>query len=149
MKVILVHPQIPQNTGNIVRTCKATHSDLLLVSPLGFRTTDRHLKRAGLDYWDGVAVNIIEDLDTLLRHSQEPFYFFSSHATVLYTEATYSSSTLLIFGSETNGLPSIFHTTWPDRFRTLPMAKNCRCLNLANAVSIVLYEAWRQQGFPE
>ncbi|MBM3197995.1 MAG: tRNA (cytidine(34)-2'-O)-methyltransferase [Chlamydiae bacterium] len=147
MKVILVEPQIPQNTGNIVRTCKATNSELLLVKPLGFQVTDRALKRAGLDYWDGVNVSLLDDLPSLLQTTDCPFYFFSSHATRSYTEVSYTASSLLIFGSETTGLPSLFLETWPHLFLTIPMMKDCRCLNLANTVSIVLYEAWRQQDF--
>ncbi|MES2199015.1 MAG: tRNA (cytidine(34)-2'-O)-methyltransferase [Chlamydiota bacterium] len=147
MKVILYEPQIPQNTGNIVRTCKVTGSDLTLVKPLGFSITDRALKRAGLDYWDGVSVEVIDNLLEYLSHIQTPFYFLSSHAKKSYTEVAYTPNDLLIFGSETAGLPSIFLEKWPELFITLPMMNDSRCLNLANTVSIVLYEAWRQQGF--
>lgn len=147
MKIILVSPQIPQNTGNIVRTCKVTGSDLVLVEPLGFSVTDKWLKRAGLDYWDGVNVSIISDLEEFLLSSSTPFYFYSSHATKLYTDVSYTKDANLIFGSETSGLPPIFKEKWPELFLTLPMKKGSRCLNLANSASIVLYEAWRQNGF--
>jgi tRNA (cytidine/uridine-2'-O-)-methyltransferase len=147
MKVILHEPQIPQNAGNIVRTCKVTGNDLTLVKPLGFSITDRALKRAGLDYWDGVSVEVIDSLLEYLSHTSSPFYFFSSHAQKSYTEISYTPDDLLIFGSETSGLPDIFLEKWPELFITLPMMKDSRCLNLANTVSIVLYEAWRQQGF--
>jgi tRNA (cytidine/uridine-2'-O-)-methyltransferase len=145
--VVLFQPQIPQNTGNIVRTCKVTGAKLVLVKPLGFSTSNAALKRAGLDYWDGVDVEIISDLPLWLSQSIVPFYFFSSHAKVLYTQIEYPSEVTLIFGSETGGLASYFHETWPDFFLTLPMMKDSRCLNLSNTVSIVLYEAWRQQSF--
>jgi tRNA (cytidine/uridine-2'-O-)-methyltransferase len=147
MKVVLVHPQIPQNTGNIVRTCKVTGSELVLVKPLGFSTSDRALKRAGLDYWDGVHVTLIDDLESFLLKEDAPFYFFSSHAKKSYTSISYTKKDLLIFGSETEGLPPFCRKQWENLFFTLPMIKNSRCLNLANTASIVLYEAWRQQGF--
>lgn len=147
MRVVLFEPQIPQNTGNIVRTCKVTHSDLTLVKPLGFSTSDKALKRAGLDYWDGVNVEQINDLLSWLATLQTPFYFLSSHAKKSYTDIQYTPEDTFIFGSETSGLPPIFWEKWPELFITLPMMYDSRCLNLANTVSIVLYEAWRQQGF--
>ena len=147
MKVILYQPQIPQNTGNIVRTCSVTGSQLILTKPLGFSTSNRLLKRAGLDYWEGVDVQIIESLEEYLLKCDKNFYFFSSHAKKLYTEIDYFPDDILIFGSETAGLSPYFHTKYPEKFCTLPMKENSRCLNLANTVSIVLYEAWRQQGF--
>lgn len=149
MPVVLFQPQIPQNTGNIVRTCAVTGTDLILVRPLGFSTSSRTLRRAGLDYWEGVNVSEIDDLETYLSTTKSPFYFFSSKASRLYTDLTYSKDTLLIFGSETAGLPSLFWQKWPSLFRTLPMKKDSRCLNLSNAVSIVLYEGWRQRGFSQ
>ncbi|MCX6989817.1 MAG: tRNA (cytidine(34)-2'-O)-methyltransferase [Chlamydiae bacterium] len=147
MKVILYQPQIPQNTGNIVRTCSVTGSDLILTKPLGFSTSNRLLKRAGLDYWEGVDVQIIESLEEYLLKCDKNFYFFSSHAKNLYSEIDYFPDDILIFGSETAGLNPYFLTKYPEKFYTLPMKENSRCLNLANTVSIVLYEAWRQQGF--
>ena len=147
MKVILFRPQIPQNAGNIVRTCAVTGSDLILTRPLGFSTHDRWLKRAGLDYWEGVDVTLIDDLESYLEQVSTPFYFFSSKATKLYTHVTYTQETLLIFGSETEGLPPNFVEKWPEKFVTIPMRPNVRCLNLATSVGIGLYEAWRQQNF--
>lgn len=148
MKVILYQPQIPQNTGNIVRTCSVTGSDLILVKPLGFSLADRWLKRAGLDYWEGVNMEVIESLETLLLNTSSPFYFFSSKATKLYTEVSYAPNDLLIFGSETSGLPPNLIAQWPERAVTLPMIpQGGRCLNLATSVGIALYEAWRQLKF--
>ena len=110
MKVILYQPQIPQNTGNIVRTCAVTGCDLIMVKPLGFSTDDRWLKRAGLDYWEGVEVTLIDNLEDYLEQEQDtPFYFFSSKAKTLYTSVTYQANTLLVFGSETSGLPPSFN----------------------------------------
>lgn len=144
MKVILFQPQIPQNTGNIARTCAVTGSDLLLVRPLGFSTASRHLKRAGLDYWNGISVEEIDDLMSYLEHSATPFFFFSSKASRLYTEADYSPDAQLIFGSETSGLDDAFWNRWPNQFYRIPMRKEARCLNLSCSVAIVIYEAMRQ-----
>ncbi len=147
MKVILYQPQIPQNAGNIVRTCAVTGTDLIMVRPLGFSTHDRWLKRAGLDYWEGVNVSFIDDLFTYLEHSPAPFYFFSSKAHQFYSEVSYQKESMLIFGSETAGLPpEVFHR-WPERCVKIPMKEGVRCLNLATSVGIGVYEAWRQQGF--
>ncbi len=147
MKIVLFQPQIPQNTGNIVRTCSATGCELALVRPLGFSTSHRKLKRAGLDYWEGVTISFLDDLMSHLLETKREFHFFSSHASQIYTLASYRQNDLLIFGSETAGLPAIYREKWPDRFYTLPMKPSVRCLNLANAVSIVVYEAWRQRAF--
>lgn len=147
MKIILFQPQIPQNTGNIVRTCAVTGSSLTLIGPLGFSITDRWLKRAGLDYWEGVDVTVIDDLELLLNQSSSNFTFFSSKAEKFYTDIQYDKDHLLIFGSETSGLPPSFAEKWPDHFVKLPMISGVRCLNLATSVGIATYEAWRQQNF--
>ncbi len=147
MKIILFQPQIPQNTGNIVRTCAATSSSLILVRPLGFSTQSRWLKRAGLDYWTDVEIEEIDDLPLYLEKTQSPFFFFSSKTKNSYTEAAYAPDSLLIFGSETNGLDPFFWQRWPDRFYTIPMTPGQRCLNLASSAAIVLYEALRQTQF--
>jgi tRNA (cytidine/uridine-2'-O-)-methyltransferase len=149
MKIILFEPQIPQNTGNIVRTASVTGSDVILYNP-GFHTSDRQLKRAGLDYWEGVNVQIIQELEDLvkmLESAPHNFYFFSSKASVIYSNVSYEAQDFLIFGSETTGLPDIFLRKWPERFATIPMVEGARCLNLATSAGIVVYEAWRQQGF--
>lgn len=147
MKVILFQPQIPQNTGNIVRTCAVTGSSLALVRPLGFSVTDRWLKRAGLDYWEGVDVSFIDNLEQFLENTSNHFYFFSSKAYQKYSDIVYRPSDMLIFGSETCGLPSLFMDKWPDKFAIIPMIPEARCLNLATSAGIVLYEAWRQINF--
>jgi tRNA (cytidine/uridine-2'-O-)-methyltransferase len=121
------------------------------------------LKRAGLDYWEGVTVRYLDDLYTFLKETTDPVYFFSSHSNTPYTTATYPDNAILIFGSETAGLPNRFHEEWKDHFYTIPMRKfllqpslaegqtaprkETRCLNLSNAVSIVIYEALRQQQY--
>lgn len=145
--IILYRPQIPQNAGNIVRTCRATGSNLTLVKPLGFKTNDKSLKRAGLDYWEGVKVSLIDDLMEYLENETRPFYFFSSKATSIYTETSFKKDVVLIFGSESAGLPEKFYERWPEKFLTLPMYKGSRCLNLSNSAAIAIYEALRQNNF--
>ncbi|NGX50870.1 MAG: tRNA (cytidine(34)-2'-O)-methyltransferase [Chlamydiae bacterium] len=149
MKIILYRPQIPQNTGNIVRTCHATGSELVLVRPLGFKTDDKSLKRAGLDYWEGVSVTYTDDLIEYLEQETAPFYFFSSRATVSYSEVNFPEECTLIFGSEVSGLPAKFHERWSKHFLRIPMRKDCRCLNLSNAVAIALYAALNSQNFSQ
>jgi tRNA (cytidine/uridine-2'-O-)-methyltransferase len=147
MKIILYQPCIPQNTGNIVRTCAVTGNELILVPPLGFSINDRWLKRSGLDYWEDVQVKTIENLEEWLEKTENDFIFFSSKATQLYTEVSYSPQDALIFGSETSGLPEQFFLRWPERFVRIPMVPEVRCLNLATSVGIAVYEAWRQNNF--
>lgn len=145
--IVLFQPQIPQNTGNIVRTCAVTGCTLFLVRPLGFHVTNKWLKRAGLDYWEGVEVNFIDDLESFLDTTKGRFFFYSSHATKCYTDVEYKSGDYLIFGSETAGLPEMFWSKWPHLFLNIPQKKGTRCLNLSNAVAVVVYESLRQQGF--
>lgn len=145
MPLVLYQPQIPQNAGNIVRLCAVTGQSLIMVKPLGFSVSDRMLKRAGLDYWEGVDVQIIDSLEEYLAESTQNFYFFSSHAERSYTEVSYQENDLLIFGSETQGLPQHYFEKYPERFLTLPMVHGKRCLNLSNAAAIVTYESWRQR----
>lgn len=148
MQIVLYHPQIPQNTGNIVRTCAVTGSDLILVKPLGFSVSDRWLKRSGLDYWEGVNVQILDDLNEYLEKTSRPFYFFSSKATQSYHTIQYTRDAILIFGSETEGFKSSnFYEKWPEKFARIPMIPGVRCLNLATSAGIVLYEALRQVDF--
>jgi len=147
MKVVLFQPQIPQNTGNIVRTCAVTGCDLVLVRPLGFSVTDRWLKRAGLDYWEGVSVEIVDDLKSLLEQTTGQIHLFSSKAKISYTDVTYGKDDILVFGAETHGLPSDILQNWSDCAVTIPMKDGVRCLNLATSVGIGIYEAWRQNNF--
>jgi len=146
MKIILYQPLIPQNTGNIARTCCVTKTGLILVRPYGFSLSSRFLKRAGLDYWDDIKVEEIEDLEKFLQTSSYPFYFFSSKAKKLYTDIKYEQECFFIFGNETSGLPPYYFEKWPDKFVTIPMKKKERCLNLSNTVAIAIYEALRQQA---
>ena len=147
MEILLYQPQIPQNTGNIVRTCSVTSTALTLVKPLGFSVSSKYLKRAGLDYWTEVDIKYIDDLIEYLQNSEKPFYFFSSKVKTSYTSIKFTSHDILIFGSETFGLPPAIFELWPEKFYTIPMISDARCLNLSNSVAIVLYEALRQQEF--
>jgi tRNA (cytidine/uridine-2'-O-)-methyltransferase len=144
--LVLVEPEIPQNTGNIARLCAATGTVLNLIEPLGFRLTDREVKRAGLDYWDSVEIHRFPNLgkfsEDLCDHRK---IFFSTSGTRSYTEAEYRPGDCLVFGSESRGLPLELLDAHPDDVFNIPMKlDHVRSLNLANAASIVLYEALRQ-----
>ncbi|MDR0476941.1 MAG: tRNA (cytidine(34)-2'-O)-methyltransferase [Desulfobulbaceae bacterium] len=144
--IVLVEPEIPPNTGSIARLCGATGSHLHLVHPLGFATDDKHLRRAGLDYWNYVIIEHWPNFDTFLATQEENrLYFFTTKTKKSYTQATFTPGDFLIFGRETRGLPEEMLGLYADRCYTLPMS-NChiRSLNLAMTVGIVLYEALRQ-----
>lgn len=144
--IVLVEPEIPPNTGSIARLCGATNTILHLVHPLGFSTDDKHLKRAGLDYWKFVEIVYWESFDKFLQaQEEEKLYFLTTKTTRSYTEANFSDGDFLIFGKETKGLPEEILALYEDRCLTLPMPnKNIRSLNLAMTAGIVLYEAIRQ-----
>jgi len=144
MKIILFSPDIPQNVGNIARTCAVTATPLVLVRPLGFNFSSNKIKRAGLDYWDQVDITIVDSLEEAL---DGPAYFFSTKGQKIYTEACFEENACLIFGSETAGLPQWVHNKWGNLFYTLPMRPTARSLNLSNSVAIALYEALRQHQF--
>lgn len=147
MQIILYQPQIPQNTGNVVRSCAVTGASLTLVTPLGFSISDRWLKRAGLDYWENVNVLLVDDLDAHLSKAPSNIYLFSSKSKKRYTDIQYKAEDWLVFGSETTGLPQWLLDRYSDNCVTLPMKDGARCLNLATSVGIALYEAWRQLDF--
>jgi len=146
--IVLVEPEIPPNTGSIARLCGATDSVLHLVHPLGFSTEDKHLKRAGLDYWRQVRIKYWKNLESFLAATDESnLYFFSTKCSKPYTEPNYKPGDYLIFGKETKGLPAEILHFYNDRCFTLPMTNSkIRSLNLAMTAGIVLYEAIRQQS---
>ncbi len=148
--LVLVEPEIPQNTGNMARLCAATGTTLNLIEPLGFRLTDREVKRAGLDYWDAVKLNRFQNFGTFSeKFSSHRKLFFSTSGTKNYTEASYRPGDCFIFGSESRGLPFELLDAHPDDVFNIPMQlEHVRSLNLANAASIVLYEALRQANLP-
>jgi tRNA (cytidine/uridine-2'-O-)-methyltransferase len=140
--VALIQPQIPPNTGNIARLCAATGTPLHLIEPLGFAIDDRHLKRAGLDYWDDVDLWIHPDWFAFRDAiSRDRCLYFSANATTDYRQAPFRANSVLVFGSETEGMPPRILEKHPERCFTIPMDGPVRSLNLANAVGIVLYEA--------
>ncbi len=149
MHIVLYAPEIPQNTGNIARTCAATRTKLILIEPLGFELSDKYLKRAGLDYFSMVDIQVLPGFDALLQQApQANFHFASTKAPRAYTQAAYHEDDYLVFGCETKGLPESLLTRVYDKCIRIPMREDARSLNLSNAVAVVLYEALRQQGFP-
>lgn len=146
LHVVLVHPEIPQNTGSIARLCAATYCRLHLVRPLGFSLEDRYLKRAGLDYWPYVDLRVHEDWEHFLASCPATRLFcFSARAQRCYWSASFCLGDALVFGSETQGLPPDFRARYADTLYRIPIDHpNVRSLNLSNAVSIVVYEALRQ-----
>jgi tRNA (cytidine/uridine-2'-O-)-methyltransferase len=146
LNIVLVEPEIPPNTGSIARLCGATNTVLHLVHPLGFSTDDKHLKRAGLDYWEHVQIKYWDSFDTFLEAQKETnLYFFTTKTEKSYTQAEFQNGAYLIFGKETRGLPKETLSLYQDRCYTLPMPNpNIRSLNLAMTAGIVLYEALRQ-----
>ncbi|HPD02758.1 MAG TPA: tRNA (uridine(34)/cytosine(34)/5-carboxymethylaminomethyluridine(34)-2'-O)-methyltransferase TrmL [Clostridia bacterium] len=148
MDIVLVEPEIPQNTGNIVRTAAATASRLHLVGPLGFDISDKALKRAGLDYWHLADIVVYDSLDEFFeKNTGGRFFYLSTKAARRYDEIEYRPSDYLVFGKETKGLPEELLYKNYDRTARIPMIEDSRSLNLSNAVAIVLYEALRQTGF--
>ncbi|OGQ78462.1 MAG: tRNA (uridine(34)/cytosine(34)/5-carboxymethylaminomethyluridine(34)-2'-O)-methyltransferase TrmL [Deltaproteobacteria bacterium RIFCSPLOWO2_12_FULL_60_19] len=148
MHVVLFQPEIPPNTGSIARLCAATQTPLHLIAPLGFKIDNKHLKRAGLDYWPYVDVRLHDSWQGFLRqHGSATLLFFSKKAVQSYTQARYQEEDFLVFGPETKGLPQELLDAHSARaFRIPMMTEAVRSLNLSNAVSIVLYEALRQLG---
>jgi len=146
--IVLVEPEIPPNTGSIARLCGATNTELHLVRPLGFSTDDKHLKRAGLDYWKHVTIRYWDNFDSFLAAQEElKLYFFTTKVKSNYTEANFKPGGYLIFGKETKGLPEDILRLYNDRCYTLPMPNpRIRSLNLAMTAGIVLYEALRQNA---
>jgi tRNA (cytidine/uridine-2'-O-)-methyltransferase len=142
LHVALIQPQIPPNTGNIARLCAATDTPLHLIEPLGFSIADREVRRAGLDYWDRVDLWVHPDWFAFRDAiSRERCLYFSANATRDYREAPFRENSVLVFGSETEGMPARILEKHPERCFRIPMEAEIRSLNLANAVSIVLYEA--------
>ncbi len=148
MHVVLFEPEIPPNTGSVARLCAATRTPLHLIEPLGFVIDDKHLKRAGLDYWPLVDVQLHKSWNEFLRSTAaKRLMFFSKRSTQSYTRAHYTEDDYLVFGPETRGLPQKLLDANQDRSYRIPiLAEGVRSLNLSNAVSIVLYEALRQVG---
>lgn len=150
LNVVLVEPEIPQNTGNISRTCAATGARLHLVGPMGFTITDKQLKRAGLDYWHLLDITYYDSLAEFFEKNAGPFFYFSTKARRVYADVEYPDGAYLVFGKETAGLPEELMRDYPDQSVRLPMLDDdaARSLNLSNTVAVGVYEVLRQWGFP-
>ena len=149
LNIVLVEPEIPQNCGNIARTCAATNSRLHLIRPLGFDISEKAVRRAGLDYWHMVEVFDYENLDDFFARNQVArMWCLSTKAPRCYTEASFQDGDYLFFGKETKGLPEDFLASHYDECVRIPMHENARSLNLSNAVAVTVFEALRQLDFP-
>ncbi|MEA4888617.1 MAG: tRNA (cytidine(34)-2'-O)-methyltransferase [Clostridiaceae bacterium] len=154
LEIVLVEPEIPQNTGNIARTCVAVGAKLHLVEPLGFSLEDRQVKRAGLDYWFDLDLQVWPNLDLLLKsvaarpENGQGIYYATTKGAQVYSDIAYPEQTILIFGKETRGLPESLLMAHPERCLRIPMLPERRSLNLANSVAVMTYEVLRQWDFP-
>ncbi|MDO1605145.1 tRNA (uridine(34)/cytosine(34)/5-carboxymethylaminomethyluridine(34)-2'-O)-methyltransferase TrmL [Lactobacillus sp. YT155] len=151
--IVLFEPLMPANTGNIARTCAATDTVLHLIRPLGFSLDDKHMKRAGLDYWENVEVIIHDSLDDFMETipNQEYLYLVSKFSDTVYTDVNYQDTNVdhyFLFGKETTGLPEKFMREHADKCIRMPMTDKVRALNLSNSAAIIIYEVMRQQSFP-
>ena len=150
LNVVLVEPQIPQNTGNISRTCAVTGAKLHLVKPLGFEVSDKHFKRAGLDYWDKLDITYYDGLDDFFERTKGGvYYYFTTKGRKVYSDAEYEDNCYLIFGREDKGLPEELLHDNKDSCVRIPMRPELRSLNLSNSVAIAVYETLRQWDYPD
>lgn len=148
INIVLIEPEIPQNTGNIARTCAATGATLHLVKPLGFDISEKAVKRAGLDYWDKLDIKIYENLDEFKNFAKDKDIFLvSTKAKKVYSDVQYKKDCYIVFGPETRGIPESYILENMDNSIRIPMKNNIRSLNLSNSVSIVAYEILRQFDF--
>ena len=148
INIVLYSPEIPQNTGDISRTCAVTGARLHIIKPIGFEISDRTLKRAGLDYWDKLDVTYYENYeDFLSRNNGAVMYFFTAHAEKSFAEVEYPDNVFLVFGRESVGLPKELVEANKESALRIPMRKTLRCLNLSNSVAIAVYEVLRQQDY--
>jgi len=146
--IVLLSPEIPQNTGNIARTCACTQATLHLIKPFNFEVSDKHLKRAGLDYWDKVKVFYYDSFtDFIDKHGDSTLYYIETGSGKVYSDINFKPSDFLIFGQETKGISKDILDKNKDKVISVPMANNTRSLNLSNCVALVLYEGLRQNGF--
>lgn len=149
LNIVLVEPQIPQNTGNIARTCAATGARLHIVKPMGFQIDDRKLKRAGLDYWYLLDITYYESLNDFFVKNDGVYYYFTTKGQHIYSDVAYPDKAYLFFGREDAGLPEELLYQNPETAVRVPMIQDARSLNLSNTVALAAYEVLRQWGFPE
>lgn len=147
--IVLVEPEIPQNAGNIARTCAVTGSNLIMVRPLGFDVSDKYLKRAGLDYWDKLNITYYDSIEEVMDkfYNGHNFWFYSTKSKIIHSDAKYKDGDFLVFGKETKGLPEPLLEKHYDECVRIPMMGALRSLNLSNSVAIGIYEALRQQDY--
>ena len=148
LNIVLVEPEIPQNTGNIARTCAATGARLHIIKPMGFTIDDKKLKRSGLDYWYLLDITYYENLDDFFSKNKGQYAFFTTKGRKTHSDYKYEDNCYLFFGKETKGLPEDFLADHADSCIRLPMIDQARSLNVSNAVAITVYEALRQLDFP-
>ncbi len=148
LNIVLVEPQIPQNTGNIARTCAATGARLHIIKPMGFEIDDRKLKRAGLDYWHLLDITYYEDIAEFFEKNEGEYYFFTTKAQKIYTKVNFGERVYIIFGREDAGLPEDLLKENPDGCLRVPMIEGARSLNLSNTVALSTYEVLRQWDYP-
>ena len=149
LNIVMVEPEIPQNTGNVARTCAATGAKLHLVGPMGFTIDDKKLKRAGLDYWHLLDITYYNSLQEFFSKNQGPYYYFSTKAPHIHSDLIYPDGAYLLFGKETAGLPEWLLHENPDTCVRIPMISEARSLNLSNSVAIGVYEVLRQWNYPK
>ncbi len=150
LNIVLIEPEIPQNTGNIARTCAATGARLHLVGPMGFQITDKQVKRAGLDYWDKLDISYYESTEEFFeKNAGGKFYYFTTKGEIAHSDMKYENNAFLVFGKETKGLPEELLKENHDTCVRLPMRGIIRSLNLSNAVCVGTYEVLRQWGYPQ
>ena len=148
LNIVLVEPQIPQNTGNIARTCAATGAALHLVKPMGFTVDDKKLKRAGLDYWYLLDITYYENLQDFFEKNKDGnFFYFATKGQHIYSDVSFPENSYIVFGREDAGLPEELLKDNPDNCLRMPMIGDARSLNLSNSVAIAVYEVLRQQNF--
>lgn len=150
LNIVLIEPEIPQNTGNIARTCAATGAMLHLVGPMGFQITDKQVKRSGLDYWDKLDISYYDSTEEFFeKNAGGKFYFFTTKGEIAHSDMKYENNAFLVFGKETKGLPEELLKENHDTCVRLPMRGIIRSLNLSNAVCVGTYEVLRQWGYPQ
>lgn len=149
LNIVLVEPQIPQNTGNISRTCAVTGARLHLIRPFGFEISDKNLKRAGLDYWDKLDVTYYDNMNDFLSRNNGEYFYFTTKGRHVYSDVSYPDNSYIFFGREDKGLPESLLYENGDRCVRIPMRNELRSLNLSNSVAIAAYEILRQWDFPD
>lgn len=149
INIVMVEPEIPQNTGNVARTCAATGARLHLVGPMGFKIDDKKLKRAGLDYWHLLDINYYENLEDFFNKNDGDYFYFSTKAPNIYSDIKFPDKCYLFFGKETKGLPESLLYNNQDKVVRIPMIDDARSLNLSNSVAIGVYEVLRQWEYPK